>query len=81
MKYMHVSITFSSNPNSIVNGAYVYYSDDKLGLELANHVSVKEGMIALRKLEKLLGRPAEMKVNPYQSTISYKELYGILDGE
>ena len=81
MKYMDVHVTISTNPNSIVNSACVYYSDDKLGLELVNHVSVEEGMTALRKLEKLLGRPAEMKVNPYESTISYKELYGILDGE
>lgn len=81
MKYMYISITFSSDPNSDINRACIYYSDDKLGLEQMNHVSIKEGMIALRQLEKALGRPAEMTVNRFNRNISYKELHGILDGD
>lgn len=78
-KYMSVTITICSD--SCINGARLYYSDDELGLEIATNISYEEGMKQLRQLEKLLGKPAQMKINRFDRKIAYKELYGFIDRE
>lgn len=78
-KYMSVTITICHD--SCINGAYLYYSDEELGLEIATNISYKEGMKQLRQLEKRLGKPAKMTVNQFDRNIAYKELYGYIDRE
>jgi hypothetical protein len=78
-KYMSVTITICSS--SCINGAYLYYSDDELGLEISTNISYEEGMKQLRQLEKRLGKPAKMKINQFDRGIAYKELYGYIDRE
>lgn len=78
-KYMAVTVTICNG--SSINGARLYYTDDELGLEIATNVSYEEGMKQLRQLEKLLGKPAQMKINQFDRDIAYKELYGFIDRE
>jgi len=78
-KYMAVTVTTGNN--SCINSAYLYYSDEELGLEIATVISYEEGMKQLRQLEKRLGKPAQMKINQFDREIVYKELYGFLDRE
>lgn len=78
-KYMSVTITICKG--SRLNGAYFYYSDDELGLEIATQISYEEGMKQLRQLEKRLGKLAQMTINQFDRTIAYKELHGYIDRE
>jgi len=78
-KYMSVTVTICEG--SCINGARLYYSDDELGLDIATNLSYEEGMKQLRRLEKLLGKPAQMKINQFDREIAYKELYGFIDRE
>ena len=78
-KYMSVTVTICEG--SCINGARLYYSDDELGLDIATNLSYEEGMKQLRRLEKLLGKPAQMKINQFDREIAYKELYGYIDRE
>lgn len=78
-KYMSVTVTISNS--SSINGAFLYYSDDDLKLEISTNISYKEGMKQLRKLEKLLGKPAQMTINQFDRNIAYKELHGYLDND
>lgn len=78
-QFMSVTVTICEG--SSIHGARVYYSDDKLGIELSTNVSYDEGMKQLRKLEKLLNKSAKLVINHYDPTISYKELYGYIDRE
>ncbi len=78
-KYMAVTVTIYSG--SCANGARLYYSDDELGLEIATTISYEEGMKQLRRLEKLLGKSAQIKINQFDRNIAYKELYGFIDRE
>ena len=59
-----------------LNRAHFFYDDDAMELHLDHILSYSEGMKALRQAEKLLGRPAEMKVNHYGKGICYKEICG-----
>lgn len=76
-KYMAVTITYSDS--DFLTGAHVYYSDETDGLELYHKISIEEGMNELRKLEKILGKPAKLIANHYNRTIFYKELAGYID--
>ena len=78
-RFMAVRVTICEG--SSIHGAYIYYTDDELGIELSNNVSYDEGMKQLRKLEKLLNKPAKLVINHYNHTISYKELSGYIDRE
>lgn len=78
-RFMAVTVTICEG--SPIHGAHVYYTDDELDIELSHSVSYVEGMKQLRKLEKLLNKSAELIINPYDPTISYKELYGYIDRE
>lgn len=78
-KYMAVTITIYSG--SCANRAHLYYSDDELGLEISTAVSYEEGMKQLRRLEKHLDKPAQMRINQFDREIAYKELYGFIDRE
>lgn len=78
-RYMSVQVIISEG--SCLHRARIYYTDDELGLELSYTTDYENGMKELRKLEKRLGRPAEMIVNRYNRNIAYKELYGYIDRE
>ena len=78
-RYMSILITTFSNPSD--NNARLYYADDELGLEISTTISYEDGMKQLRKLEKRLGKPAQMKINEFDRDIAYKELYGFIDRE
>lgn len=78
-RFMAVRITICEG--SSIHGGHIYYTDDEAGLELSTNVSYEEGMIQLRKLEKLLHKSAEITVNRYDSAIAYKDLFGYIDRE
>ena len=78
-RFMAVTVTICKG--SSIHGAHIYYTDDELGIELSTNVSYDEGMKQLRKLEKLLHKPAKMTVNQYDSEIVYKDLFGYIDRE
>jgi len=78
-RFMAVKVTICEG--SSIHGGHIYYTDDDIGLELSTDVSYEEGMIQLRKLEKLLCKPAKMTVNQYDSEIAYKDLFGYIDRE
>ena len=78
-KYMSVTIT-NCEGSSLQRG-HLYYSDDELGIVISTPVSHEAGMQYLRKLEKLLQRPAALSINPYNTEISYKELHGFIGRE
>ncbi len=79
MKYMAVTVTICKDSSAC--RSYLYYSDEEQGLEIATNISYEEGMKQLRKLEKLLGKPAQMRVNQFNPNIAYKELRGFIDRE
>ena len=78
-KFMSVRVTISNYPS--LHNAYVAYSDDELGIDLHYDTTYENGMAQLRKLEKLLNRPAKLVINQFDPAISYKELYGFVDRE
>lgn len=78
-KFMAIRVTICEG--SSLNSAHMYYSDAELGLELSTHLSYTEGMKQLRQLEKRLNRLAQLTINQYNPTISYKNLSGYLDRE
>ena len=78
-RFMAVRVTICKG--SSLHGGHVYYTDDEIGLKLSANVSYEEGMTQLRKLEKLLHKSAEITVNPYNSEIAYKDLFGYVDRE
>ena len=78
-RFMAIKVTICEG--SSIHGGHIYYTDDDIGLELSTQVSYEEGMIQLRKLEKRLHKSAEMTINPYDSEIAYKDLYGYIDRE
>lgn len=79
MKYMAVTVTICKDSSAC--RAYLYCSDDELGLEISTNISYEEGMKQLRQLEKLLGKPAEMRINQFNPNIAYKELRGFIGRE
>lgn len=78
-RFMAVKVTICKG--SSIHGGRIYYADTDIGLELSINVSYEEGMAQLRKLEKLLNKSAEMTINPYNSEITYKDLFGYIDRE
>jgi len=78
-KYMAITVTICED--SSIQGARLYYSDDKLGLEITTRLSYEEGMKQLRQLEKRLGKMATMTINQFDRDIAYKELNGFIDRE
>ena len=78
-RYMSVQVTISEG--SCLHGARIYYTDDELGLELSYTTDYEHGMKDLRKLEKILKKPAQMIINRFDPKIAYKELYGYIDRE
>ena len=78
-KYMSVYVTICED--SSLHGAYINYTDEEADVDLSFKTDYEQGMKELRKLEKLLGKPAQLTVNRYNPTISYKTLYGYIDRE
>lgn len=76
-RYMSVTITISDVAS--LHNARIYYTDDELNLELYHVVDYEQGMKDLRKLEKLLNKPAKLIINKYDARIAYKELSGYID--
>jgi hypothetical protein len=76
---MNVTVTISEG--SCLHNARVYYTDDELNLELYHVVSYEQGMEDLRKLEKILKKPARLIINQFNAKIAYKELSGYIDRE
>ena len=77
-KFMHIMVTITKDNH---NSAHLYYADDEAGVEINTHVSYKDGMEQLRKLEKLLNKPAQLVINQFDHTIAYKDLHGIIRRE
>ena len=77
-KYMSIHITICESIPCL-HGARIHYFDSDANVNIAYNTSYEQGMIELRKLEKLLGRPAKLTVNQYNTEIVYKELHGFLD--
>ena len=78
-KFMAVRVTICKG--SSIHGAHLYYTDAELGLEIATSISYEDGMNQLRKLEKMLNKPAKLIINEFNPTIAYKDLYGYIDRE
>lgn len=79
-KWISVTVTcYEEFPES--NNCHFFYDDDEAELHLNQILSYADGMKALRQAEKLLGRTAELIVNRFTPTVSYKEIHGYFDRE
>lgn len=78
-KFMHIMVTITKDSRN--NNAHLYYADDEAGVEINTALSYKDGMEQLRKLEKLLNKPAQLTINQFNPAIAYKDLHGIIRRE
>jgi len=79
-RYMAVRITICPTCPTI-EGAYLYYSDSQLGLELAHNIDMEEATRLVQMMEKRLSCKAALSVNEYDNSISYIDIRGFLDWE
>lgn len=77
-KWIYIIVTaFAEYPER--SNCHFFYDDDSSDLHLDQKLSYAEGMKALRKAEKLLGRSAKLAVNQFAPDICYKEIFGYID--
>ena len=78
MKWIYVSFSIYLNYINYSTCTFIY-DDDSIGLHIHQVVtSYEEGMKLVRKAEKLLGRSAELSINPFTTEVCTKQISGIV---
>lgn len=78
MKWIYVSFSIFLNYINSSSGSFIY-DDDSIGLHIHQKIkSYEEGMKLLRQAEKILGRPAELSINPFTTEVCTKQISGIV---
>lgn len=76
--YMNVSVTcFAKNPE--LNYGYLFVSIESCKLVIAHRIKYEDAQVEILKLAKCLGRAPEIKANPHDPTITYREISGFLE--
>lgn len=78
-RFISIKVTICEGSN--LQGGKLYYADDEIGLEISTELSYNEAMVQLRKIEKLLDKPAKLTINQFNKTIAYKSIYGYIGRE
>lgn len=76
--YMSVAIT-NFGMDSQMNYGFIYVSDPSCKLEMNIRVSYEAAVKELAKLAKRLNKAPTFSTNPYDPSISYRELNGFLE--
>jgi hypothetical protein len=75
---MYISVTtYTKHPEYTIT--MMCYDDEEADVHLHLHLSYEEGMRELHKLEEKLGKRAEHNINRYDASITYDELYGVIE--